>query len=183
MATHIADLMDSNSDHVYPTTVDDAVEAHRSNGDPDTLTTVIQEINDRLAALEKFFYPVGSLYLTMNANTNPNLLMDGTTWSLVAQGRALVGVGTGQDKNGAQQAFPAGSDKVGEYTHKLTVEEMPSHTHSIVEQEPYNRTRSGGQSHAADNTWVSRNTDATGGDKMHNNIQPSFGVYVWQRTA
>lgn len=71
-------------------------------------------------------YPVGSIYLSTNA-TNPAVLFGGT-WEAYAQGRVLIGAGTGTDSRSEKKTFAAG-DTGGEYNHQLTVEEMPSHDH------------------------------------------------------
>ena len=54
----------------------------------------------------------------------------GGTWEKYSQGRTLIGEGTGTDSNGLIQTF-TNSTTGGEYTHKLTNDEMPNHTHSI----------------------------------------------------
>ena len=72
-------------------------------------------------------YPVGSIYMSMNA-TNPETLFGGK-WEAIAQGRCLIGAGTGTDSRKESKTFAAG-DTGGEYNHQLTVGEMPSHSHS-----------------------------------------------------
>ena len=75
----------------------------------------------------------------------------------------------------------------GEYKHKLTVTEMPSHGHKLYAR--------GGQtaqisSPFADNKPITQgsnsygfNVSSTGGDQSHNNIQPYIVIYFWRRTA
>lgn len=72
-------------------------------------------------------YPVGSIYMSMSA-TNPAELFGGT-WEQIAQGRCLIGAGTGTDSRSESKTFTAGATG-GEYNHVLTVGEMPSHNHS-----------------------------------------------------
>ena len=72
-------------------------------------------------------YPVGSIYLSTNA-TNPGTLFGGT-WEAFAQGRVLIGAGTGTDSRNESKEFTAG-ETGGEYNHQLTTNEMPSHTHT-----------------------------------------------------
>ena len=53
----------------------------------------------------------------------------GGEWEKYAQGRTIIGEGTGTDSNGLVQTFSNGSMD-GKYTHKLTIAEMPKHNHS-----------------------------------------------------
>ena len=62
-------------------------------------------------------YPVGSVYMSFN-NTDPGRLFGGT-WQPLNEGRVLIC---------ANSTYTAGSTG-GESTHKLTVNEMPSHNH------------------------------------------------------
>jgi hypothetical protein len=72
-------------------------------------------------------YPVGSIYIS-TSNTNPSTFIGGT-WVAYGQGRTLIGAGTGTDSNSTSKTFSAGSTG-GEYTHTLTIAEMPSHAHT-----------------------------------------------------
>lgn len=68
-------------------------------------------------------YPVGSIYINADGQ-NPATTLGGGTWQRIAQGRTLIGEGT------SDQAFAAGEEG-GESKHKLTVAEMPAHSHDI----------------------------------------------------
>ena len=135
-------------------------------------------------------YPVGSIYLSVNG-TNPATLFGGT-WKRISQGRFLIGAGAneanstdywGQYAAGTEN-FPAG-EMGGEPTHKLTVDEMPSHSHSL-RFEWSNEKRWGIPQTGTDcNNGVDfgATTGSAGGDKAHNNMPPYLVVYMWERTA
>ena len=125
-------------------------------------------------------HPVGSIEIN-TTGTNPNEYLGGT-WESFGAGRVLMGVGTGTDSNNTSKTFSSAEETGGEYTHKLTVTEMPSHKHPI----PY-RTSGGG----GGNTWYTdpgtadgssdSKAVAVGGNGYHNNIQPYITVYFWKR--
>ena len=115
-------------------------------------------------------YPVGSIYMSVN-NTNPSTLFSGTTWEQLKD-RFLLGAG---------DTYSAGSTG-GEATHKLTVEEMPSHNHSGLVTFQTGQC-SGGDYNFMQSLNVSRLTSNTGGDQAHNNMPPYLAVYMWKRTA
>ena len=118
-----------------------------------------------------------------------NTALDGSG-TKVFDGRAPMGVGT----------FPSGAtiaqgDKKGEDLHKLTVEEMPPHTHKVP-------LYAGDAANHADRINTTDETDAqnlnyqsgsTGGDPTtgnpptaalgHNTLPPIVGVYFLQRTS
>ena len=131
-------------------------------------------------------YPVGSIYMSVNS-TSPATLFGGT-WVAIAEGRTLVGVGTGTDINGDSMTWTSEAEG-GEYFHTLTVNEMPSHNHSTVYissfPEGVANARTGyGYNEVALNKSSYGNTVAnTGGGQAHNNLQPFFAVYMWKRTA
>lgn len=105
--------------------------------------------------------------MSMNA-TDPSELFGGS-WLPLDEGRVLIG---------CNSSYPANS-KGGEFTHTLTIDEMPAHTHasanSTTEISSYSdmyRTvaRPGG------------NSSSAGGGQAHNNMQPYLAVYMWYRT-
>lgn len=72
----------------------------------------------------------------------------------------------------------------GEYKHKLTIEEMPSHSHKYILAYGANDPSYGfnyGNSVAGtfDPNWLLN----TGGNKSHNNIHPHIVACLWRRTA
>ena len=128
-------------------------------------------------------FPVGAVYLSIYS-TNPSTYFGGT-WQQFGQGRMLVGVGTGTDANGQSRTF---SSQItgGEYTHALTIDEMPTHNHSfdtggvsVASGSKYNRVYNA-SSYSASHTYQST---PRGGGQAHNNLPPFIAVYMWVRTS
>ena len=117
-------------------------------------------------------YPVGAIYMSVNT-TDPSTLFGGS-WIRIKD-RFLLSAG---------DTYSAGSTG-GSATHTLTVDEIPSHTHNI-----YNDNSGGydlqvysavaGVKKGYPSNIV---TMATGGGQPHNNMPPYLTVYVWKRTA
>lgn len=153
-------------------------------------------------------YPVGSIYLSVN-DTDPSTLFGGT-WEQIAQGRTLIGVGTGTDINNVSQSFEV-NNTGGEYKHTQTINEMPIHTHS---QNAHSHVQFTIGNDATANPWVlSHNSGAwgvetrqqyayragtgtnlttggttatnnnTGGGQSFNVMQPFLAVYMFKRIA
>lgn len=143
-------------------------------------------------------FPVGSVYFTM-IDINPGTFLGGS-WSRVAQGRFIVGVGEGIDTNTNIQNFVVGNNN-GEYLVTLSVDEMPEHEHlnglraqtgggsphiygdSNVGITPTLPDRSVDQDSERRNSDRQGITSKSGGGEPHNNLPPSFGLYIWSRTA
>ena len=126
-----------------------------------------------LSSLWDQIYPVGSIYITANA-TNPSVLFGGT-WEQL-KGKFLVGV------DSSDTDFETSGKTGGEKTHKLTVDEMPSHNHPGIfkytnQTGYYARLYLGSDGTALDNEGK------TGGDKPHNNLPPYLAVYMWKRIS
>ena len=128
-----------------------------------------------LAEYWKTIYPVGSIYMSVNA-TSPQTLFGGT-WEQVKD-RFLLGAGS---------TYTAGSTG-GEANVTLTEDQMPQHTHklaltSTAGEGSYSTsyvayTKTGG------NTYTNANAvSSAGGGGSHNNMPPYLTVYVWKRTA
>ena len=127
----------------------------------------------KIEAYWKTVYPVGAIYLSVS-NNNPSELFGGT-WVRI-EDRFLLSAG---------DTYKAGSTG-GEATHKLSVDEMPSHKHKVYQVA--NATISAGSGSNilfAGENWAQGTieTQATGGGSAHNNMPPYLAVYVWKRTA
>ena len=87
-------------------------------------------------------------------------------------GRVAIGSGTGTDANSTTETFALG-DSDGEYTHQLTINEMPAHKHTFSSWYGANGSN-GHPCGTADGTYGGSAMDMnnTGGDAYHNNIQP-----------
>ena len=77
-------------------------------------------------------WPVGSIFISTQ-NANPSTYMTETSWVAYSQGRVLVGAGTGEDQENPPMSF-SGGDQGGEYLHRLTVPEMPPHSHGYSDK-------------------------------------------------
>lgn len=177
------------------------------NASVEEISNNIKYIDKKISDLLNMFYPVGSVYETMDSSFDPNKKWGGT-WERI-KGRVLVGV----DENDSD--FNTTEKIGGEKTHKLSVSEMPSHSHSVSEKslkggvnnisgqdKTWGLTTSGIFSNWGDTNGIystSRETttnykdgfylDAThthtigntGGGNVHNNLQPYVTCFIWKR--
>ena len=96
------------------------------------LTTLENKVSNLKSEVINEIYPVGSIYMSTEDDTIEKVQSKfGGTWEKYSEGRTLIGEGAGTDSNGLIQTFTNGSIG-GEYTHKLTITEMPSHNHSYI---------------------------------------------------
>lgn len=126
-------------------------------------------------------YPVGSIYMSVNA-TSPQTLFGGS-WTQLKD-RFLLGAGT---------TYTAGATG-GAATHTLTVNEIPAHSHTNLYYNAsgtgtsgvtwgYNYTSNSSHSFRSSASESSGGIGNTGGSKAHNNMPPYLVVYMWKRTA
>lgn len=119
-------------------------------------------------------YPIGSIYMSIKSD-NPASIIGGT-WVSWGAGRVPVGV------DPIQTEFNTAQKTGGEKTHKLTVEEMPSHGHSMALA-----TTDAGSANYARMAYQGESlrgeTGKVGGNQAHNNLQPYITCYMWVRTA
>lgn len=135
-------------------------------------------------------FPIGAVYISVD-DRNPNQIFGGT-WETV-QGRFLIGV----DSNYKVKSI-GGATTHNHKTknHKLTLSQIPSHTHPIksgygdIDNNSYDSYRYQYWGHSA-NGWKTGNLGAgsSGGGQSHNhgntedssNMPPYFAVYIWYR--
>ena len=162
-----------------------------------SLQTEIELLKQQMSNLVDKMYPVGSIYMT-TTYSEASQVHDaiGGEWEKYAQGRTIIGDGTGTDSNGLVQTFANGSTG-GEYTHKLTVAEMPSHSHDIYansyagnlkivmqnDNSPDGSSSYGVQDSLHDNnrTAWALYAAAAGGSGAHNNVEPYIVTYIYKR--
>ena len=150
-------------------------------------------------------YPVGSTYIE-TTGVNPATTFGFGTWAAFAPGQLLIGVGSFTDGSGNSQTITSGQ-QLGEFKHLLTSGETGTtpHGHGWTDaahaHAQYPGNGSGGSGYVggpsgalyglpANNTGNNNvavgtvnNAAAASASSSHNNIQPSFGVYIWHRTA
>lgn len=135
----------------------------------------LQKIEDALAGMLDYFYPVGTIYETTSTNLDTTTKMSnhfGGTWEVYGAGRVLVAKSTDTE-------FDTIGETGGAKTHTLTEKELPQWMWSA-----YNQSGSG-----AVNTYFTAGAGFTigsgGTDKNnpHNNLQPYIVVYRYRRTA
>ena len=127
--------------------------------------------------LEKV-YPIGSYYWS-EKDTSPETLFGGK-WRKI-EGRFLF----------ASNSNHYVGETGGEERHKLTIDEIPSHSHGYDRfckdiicwkingggEHPYAPTEKDG------NFWRSTTTNSTGGSNSHNNMPPYLTANCWKRVS
>lgn len=151
--------------------------------------------------IRDMIYPVGSIYLSTNS-ANPSTYIGGE-WESYGEGRTIVGAGTGTDSNNNQKIFGIG-ETGGEYTHTLTIAEMPKHKHEFMNNFGDNSGETYSQIHARkantqyeglvsgaihvvatysrEQAYATASIAENGGNAAHNNLQPYIVTYMWKRT-
>lgn len=163
------------------------------------------------------YFPVGTVYTSIT-NVNPSKYFGGT-WEAFAQGRTLVGVNTsdtdfntvkktGGNKTHTHKQGATGAASGNTGSTALTVDQMPSHTHTLNDRVMY---WDAGLEYKADTVQDGRydstlqfrwngGMSSTGGGKGHthtlnshthtnpetassSSVQPYITVYFWVRTA
>ncbi|MFV0616655.1 hypothetical protein ACE418_01930 [Megasphaera sp. WILCCON 0056] len=146
--------------------------------------TVTQAKKDAILAA----HPVGSYYISDKA-TDPGTLFGGT-WKMLDPGLTLISQGKGTDKFGSFE-FVAGQT-YGERMHQLTVDELAVVKLELCFQtqnddnktEPQREVIKTNKTHDMYGVrHLSQVIAPFGGDKPHNNMQPSKAVFAWLRTA
>lgn len=138
---------------------------------------LVNPLMEKFASIIDIVYPVGSIYMSVNA-ADPSKLFSGTAWEKL-EGRFLLG---------SSSTYTNGSTG-GEATHALTTDEMPEHRHSIAFPNaggPYGDANiSYPESSGTEKTWLAEmcKTQSAGGSAAHNNMPPYLVVNMWKRIS
>lgn len=158
-----------------PLNVGDSVYIQTIGGDLNTgiiTQRIVNRNNDDVSG----FYPVGSIYMSLN-DTDPRYIFGGV-WERLEAGRFLISA----DIASTTSTYIAGNTG-GEATHLLTVDEIPSHLHTSY---GFAEVIDGSGTYPVmgartDGIGGERATRSTGGGEPHNNIPPYLAVYMWKR--
>ena len=122
-------------------------------------------------------FPVGFIIEVDNEEFDPNVSWGGT-WER-DKGHIIVSV----DEDDPD--FSTSGKTGGEKTHILTLNEMPSHQHTISNYSPSGRDTSYYTVEALDKKGYAANilTNEVGRDQLHNNMPPYRTAYRWIKTA
>lgn len=138
---------------------------------------LVNPLMEKFASIIDIVYPVGSIYMSVNA-ADPSKLFSGTAWEKL-EGRFLLG---------SSSTYTNGSTG-GEATHALTTDEMPEHRHSIAYPNaggPYGDAAiSYPEGSGTEKTWLAEmcKTQSAGGSAAHNNMPPYLVVNMWKRIS
>lgn len=140
--------------------------------------TRLNHIEDGIADVWTWIYPVGCLFETTDSAFNPQTHFGGT-WEQYGAGRVTVGYSSGETE------FNAGGKTGGAKTHTLTEAQIPSHQHYISGYGQAMSTTSTKYYKLArvDEEFGGASTGYAGGGESHNNLQPYITVFRWRRTA
>lgn len=130
-------------------------------------TTTKEELTELINTTLNSIYPIGSVYISLT-DTNPGTYLKGT-WEQFAQGRTLVGVGSGSDGKNTQ-TFNV-NDTGGEYKHLISKKELSIIDYGALLQQ--NGSVIGVHAHGP---------GESGSEKI-SLMQPYYTVYFWKRVA
>lgn len=188
--------LDDELDYVYDGSGTQTQLAFKAIGEDVIANNVIQPKSPSLIEWIDLVYPVGSILLSAD-NNNPGDRFIGSVWEQVSEGRFIVGVGTGTDKNDKSRTYSYGSGDLGEYTHSLKISELPPHDHMPADDRfkyyvtwdslGYIDRQEAGDDNNSSYCFrhKAKVQEATSqGDGVQFNVTPpEFGVYVWERKS
>ena len=126
--------------------------------------------------------PIGFVFISV-VPTNPAVLLGYGVWTVLAAGRVLVSI------DPVDPDFDTVRKLSGAKTHTLSTVELPAHGHGLTK---IRGLGTGGQSTDysgiaagvdSSSTPTPATTDSAGSGIAHNNLQPGFAVYMWERIS
>lgn len=166
-----------------------ALKIFKNKGESGAIPLSAENLNYNFQEVLNLVCPVGKVEIFFDNDDHSDYL--GFTWERTSVGKVPVGI------DSADTDFNTIGKTGGEKTHTLSVEEMPSHKHSIRWNTRAWEESSGayfvnvdaveGVSKDSSNAKIlyplSQYADNAGGDKPHNNLQPYQVMAIWKRTA
>ena len=144
------------------------------------LTHMVNDLNytttELRATIDTLIPAIGEIYITLS-DENPSIKFGGT-WEQIKDVFLLA----------CGDTYSIGSTG-GEATHTLTVDEMPSHSHTFQRHMLNTNddgTNTGENGYGVTNKTIDiyeANTSIIGAGQSHNNMPPYLSVYVWKRIA
>lgn len=151
----------------------------------ETKNNLLTNISEKILEDNKKKYYVGKIIIDTE-NINPATYLGFGTWEYWGQGRVPVGVDVSQDE------FNEIEKTGGEKTHRLTIEEIPDHTHRLpmsVTSGDYlgahDYVQYGGYQNGTtekNGSWYS-SVESVGKGQPHNIMQPYITCYMWKRVS
>lgn len=132
----------------------------------DTKFVTKDELKELMDTTLDSLFPAGSVYISLTS-TNPAKYLKKGVWEQFAQGRTLIGAGSGDDGENTQSF--AVHDTGGKYEHFLSKEELAFVDYGALLQQ--NGTSMGVHSHSPGER----------GAKKISLMQPYYTVYFWKR--
>lgn len=189
----ITGLYDQNNQPPYPVTkINDKTGEVKlkvvdvSNGESqDSNSYIFIDESENPVNIFDIIYPIGSIYISVN-NVSPSTLFGGT-WEQLKDIFLL----------GAGNRYALGSTG-GEEKHKLTIAEMPPHSHNVRASATWGEehTLPAWSPYVKDGTITDAGADGKtdkffmyklaldeGGGDTHNNMPPYLAVYMWKRIS
>lgn len=188
----------SHEDHQHPLNVsDDTPEGITSMASAGEATTYARSDHSHsYGDIINYFYPVGFIFLSMNAEFDPNVAYGGTWIRL--ENRFLVGAGDLYDvgDTGGEAEHLLTGEESGQKA--VTIQSSGGHSHKILTK--YQKVFAAGTNKdgywgngtgGSNTTMASTGSDgshthdipASNAATAHNNMPPYLAVYMWQRTA
>lgn len=135
--------------------------------------------------LMNFVYPIGSYFFTDELATGEAVTdyfkneygLENTWWESVEESRGLIAAGS---------TYTVGSEG-GEAEHTLSIDEIPSHTHTLtIVTNGYSGGLfggGGGGEYLHTNLTKTGTTSSSGGSQPHNNMSPYRATYIYKRVS
>lgn len=188
----------SSEDHQHPLNVsDDTPQGITSMASAGEATTYARSDHSHpFGDIIDYIYPVGSIYLSLNEEFNPNIAYGGE-WELISN-RFLVGAGDLYDlgDTGGEAEHTLTSAESGQKA--VTIASSGGHSHTVTTK--YSKVFAAGTN--KDGYWgngtgsnatmasiasgTGTHTHSIAGSdaaQAHNNMPPYLAVYMWKRTA